>query len=207
MKDVTLDPVESATLSHYQQSASAFWEGTRHHDVTQNIQALLSVLPTDCSLDILDFGCGPGRDLLQFKALGHKPVGLDGCENFCGMAREFSGCDVWQQSFLHLDLPPNRFDGIFANASLFHVPSADLPRVLNELHATLRHNGVLFMSNPRGNAEGWSGDRYGHYMEFETARAFLQQAGFSVVDHYYRPPGKPRDQQPWLAIVSRKSGL
>lgn len=202
-----LEQIESVTLSHYQQSASAFWEGTRHHDVTQNIQALLSALPADRPLDILDFGCGPGRDLLQFKSLGHKPVGLDGCENFCRMAREYSGCEVWQQSFLHLDLPPKRFDGIFANASLFHVPGAELPRVLKQLHAALRENGVLFMSNPRGNAEGWSGDRYGHYMEFDTAHAFLQQAGFSVVDHYYRPTGKPREQQPWLAIVSRKSGL
>jgi SAM-dependent methyltransferase len=204
---VGLDQVESVTLSHYQQSASAFWEGTRNHDVTQNIQALLSALPHERALDILDFGCGPGRDLLQFKLLGHRPVGLDGCENFCRMAREYSGCEVWQQSFLHLDLPEQRFDGIFANASLFHVPSAELPRVLKELHAALRESGVLFMSNPRGNAEGWSGDRYGHYMEFDTAHAFLQEAGFAVVDHYYRPPGQPREQQPWLAIVSRKTGL
>ncbi len=123
------------------------------------------------------------------------------------MARQYSGCPVLHQQFLKLDLGDNCFDGIFANASLFHVPGQELPRVLRQCHGALRAGGILFMSNPRGDAEGWQGERYGHYMEFEASKTCLEQAGFSILDHYYRPEGKPRAQQPWLAMVCQSQGL
>ncbi len=102
-------------------------------------------------------------------------------------------------------LPDGRFDGVFANASLFHVPSQELPRVLLELSATLKPRGVLFCSNPRGNnEEGLSGDRYGCYLDLDTWRDYVTEAGFLEVRHYYRPPGLPRHNQLWLATVWRK---
>ncbi|HIO10552.1 MAG TPA: class I SAM-dependent methyltransferase, partial [Deltaproteobacteria bacterium] len=156
---------------------------------------------------ILDFGCGPGRDMCVFKSLGHRPVGLDGSKEFCKMAQQLSDCPTLNQQFLKLELKDNNYDGIFANASLFHVPSQELPRVLRELHSALRKDGILFSSNPRGNAEGWQGQRYGHYMEIEASETFLEQSGFRIIEHYYRPSGKPREQQPWLAIVSQRQDL
>ena len=200
---IDLDEIESVTLSHYESNAESFWQGTRDHDVSQNIRAFLQALPRDKALDILDLGCGPGRDVHTFKSLGHNPVGLDGSKTFCQMAQQHSGCRTLHQQFLKLELETNCFDGIFANASLFHVPSQELPRILGELHRALRPGGILFTSNPRGNAEGWQGQRYGHYMELETSKTYLVQSGFKIIHHYYRPEGKPRDQQPWLAIVSK----
>ena len=120
------------------------------------------------------------------------------------MARRYTGCRILHQKFLSLTLPGQAFDGIFANASLFHVPRQELPRVLYDLHTALRPGGILFLSNPRGNDEGWSGQRYGHYMQFETSKLFLEEAGFEVIDYYYRPLGKPSHEQPWLAIVAIK---
>lgn len=193
------------TLEHYNRSAAEFWEGTRDHDVSQNIAALLRHVRGAPPFAILDFGCGPGRDLKAFTALGHVAIGLEGAERLAAMAREYSGCQVWQQDFLKLDLPDERFDAVFANASLFHVPAAELPRVLGELHATLKPEGVLFSSNPRGqNEEGWNRGRYGAYHDHEAWRRYLDDAGFEELEHYYRPPGLPREQQPWLASVSRK---
>jgi len=85
------------------------------------------------------------------------------------------------------------------------VPHEGLPRVLRELHAALRPDGVLFASNPRGNSEaGWNSERYGAFYNLETLRALLKAAAFSELEHYYRPPGFPRDRQPWLASVWRK---
>lgn len=201
---VALEEIERVTLDHYESNAESFWQGTKDHDVSQNIAAFLQALPQDAALELLDFGCGPGRDLYTFKSLGHRPTGLDGSEAFCRMAHQYSGCPTLHQQFLHLDLGEKQFDGIFANASLFHVPSQELPRVLAALYAVLRPGGILFSSNPRGNSEGWQGQRYGHYMEFDSSKAFLEQAGFKLLDHYYRPSGVPREQQPWLAIVSQR---
>ena len=94
---------------------------------------------------------------------------------------------------------------MFANAVLFHVPGQELPRVLRELHATLRPGGVLFSSNPRGQGqEGWSGERYSAFHDWASWREHLQAARFEALSHYYRPAGVPREQQPWLASVWRK---
>jgi SAM-dependent methyltransferase len=121
------------------------------------------------------------------------------------MARAHGGCEVLEQDFLALDLPPERFDGVFANAALFHVPRQELPRVLAQLRTTLKPRGVLFSSNPRGdNEEGWNRGRYGAYHDLPAWRRFLAAAGFEELNHYYRPPGLPRAQQPWLATAWRK---
>ncbi len=122
------------------------------------------------------------------------------------MARQKSDCEVLHQDFLSLALPPAHFDGVFANASLFHVPRQELPRVLRELGETLKAGGILFASNPRGNnQEGWSGERYGCYHSVDSWRRYGAEANFEEVLHYYRPAGRPRDQQPWLATVWRKT--
>ncbi len=203
-----MDETSQRTLAHYDQRAEEFWSGTRDHDVKQNIAALLSAIESTPPFTILDFGCGPGRDLKTFRDFGHAATGLEGSARFAAMAREYSGCEVLEQDFLKLDLPPAwsaRFDGVFANASLFHVPGTELPRVLGELHATLKPGGVLFSSNPHGsNEEGWNRGRYGAYHDLETWRRHVAAAGFTELSHYYRPHGLPREQQPWLAMVWRR---
>jgi SAM-dependent methyltransferase len=156
-----LKKLSRLTLEHYNQCAEEFREGTRYHDVSQNVEALLQHIKGKPPFTILDFGCGPGRDLKAFVERGHNAIGLEGAEHFVIMARANSGREVWKQDFLQLKLPEKYFDGVFANAALFHVPRQELPRVLLELHATLKPRGVLFSSNPRGdNQEGWHSGRY-----------------------------------------------
>jgi SAM-dependent methyltransferase len=199
-----LDTATAATLKHYSGRARDFRDRTWDHDVSQNIAALLGRIEGEEPFTILDAGCGPGRDLKHFAALGHTAIGLEGCAEFAAMARA-EGFEVWQQNFLALDLAANRFDGIFANAALFHIPGQELPRVLAQFHAALKPRGVLFSSNPRGaNEEGWFNGRYCNYHDLEGWRRFMTGAGFDELDHYYRPAGLPREEQPWLASVWRK---
>lgn len=201
-----LAQVTATTLSHYERHAQRFRERTWDHDVRQNIAALLRHIEGPAPWQILDFGCGPGRDLLAFQRLGHLPTGLEGSAALAAMAREASGCEVLEQDFLALDLPHARFDGVYANASLFHVPSQELPRVLGQLRDTLKPRGVLFCSNPRGHdEEGWQGERYGAWHDLPAWQAYLEAAGFDALEHYYRPEGVPREQQGWLATVWRKA--
>jgi SAM-dependent methyltransferase len=166
---------------------------------------MLNYIEAASPLELLDFGCGPGRDLMSFKSLGHHVTGLEGSAQLAALARTHSGCPVLEQNFLNLDLPSARFDGVFANAVLFHIPSQALPRVLRTLHLTLKPGGVLFCSNPHGDGqEGWNGDRYGAFHDWQSWRNYVTSAGFEALTHYYRPPGLPREHQPWLASVWRK---
>jgi len=200
--------IADLTLEYYNQHAEDFWEGTRDHNVSQNVEALLQAIEGDPPFAILDFGCGPGRDLKVFAERGHLAIGLEGAARLAAMARRHSSGEVWQQDFLRLDLPNEHFDGVFANAALFHVPSRELPRILLELHATLKPRGVVFTSNPHGhNEEGWNGGRYGVYHDLESWRRYMSAAGFVELRHYYRPAGLPRERQPWLASVWRRLEL
>ena len=133
-----LERLSARTLAHYDATAASFEEGTWLHDVSQNYAALLTAMGERKPCSILDFGCGPGRDLTYFRAQGHEAIGLDGSRAFVERARDKTGCEVWHQNFLHLDLPNDRFDGVFANASLFHVPTQELDRVLRAIWGTLR---------------------------------------------------------------------
>jgi len=199
-----LHQIAASTIGHYDDRAEDYWRGTRDHDVSQNIATLLRHMEGNAPRHILDLGCGPGRDLRTFSDLGHRAVGLEGAPKAAALARVHSGCDVWEQNLLALDLPTGTFDGVFANAVLFHVPSTELPGVLLALHATLKPGGVLFSSNPRGEGqEGWQGERYGAYHDLESWRRYLTAAGFAELEHYYRPEGLPRAQQPWLASAWR----
>ena len=197
-----------STIAHYSSRPEEFWEGTRGHDVSQNVDALCRHLPPSTDKPrILDFGCGPGRDLKQLTDLGHIAVGLDGCAEFCEMARTYSGCEVLYQNFIELDLPSDSFHGIFANASLFHIHKSKLLNVLQIFHNALVEDGVVFCSNPRGpDIEQVNGLRYGNYMDVSGWSQMFESAGFREEEHYFRPPGLPRNEQPWLAMVWRRVG-
>ena len=200
-----LQRLSEITIGHYDRVADDYWYGTRNHDVSQNYEAFLEAIEGKPPFDILDLGCGPGRDLQYFNSMGHAVIGLDGSEALVSLARLNLGCEVLQQNFLAMNLPECRFDGVFANASLFHVPSQELSRILLEISTTLKSRGVLFCSNPRGNnEEGLGGSRYSCFFDLDTWRDYVIDAGFIEVRHYFRPTGLPRDRQPWLATVWRK---
>ena len=201
-----VEQYERVTIAEYQATAASFREGTWDHDVSQNRDALVAAMPRNPG-KILDLGCGPGRDLVAFKRQGHTVIGLDAVPAFVEMA-QLSGCEVWQQSFLNLELPQDHFDGIFANASLIHVPRAEMVRVLEDLWRSLVCGGAIVMSICRGDGEGYvsrpTGYRYVVGWEYANIAPCLEQAGFKIFQHYYRPFGLPCEAQSWLVIVAHK---
>jgi SAM-dependent methyltransferase len=120
-----LDRIAARTLAHYNEHAREFREGTRDHDVSQNIAALLQYIEAAPPFAILDFGCGPGRDLKTFRQIGHAATGLEGAAQLAAMARACSGCEVLEQSFLALDLPQRHL-----NTHYWFDPARDVAGVI-----------------------------------------------------------------------------
>jgi SAM-dependent methyltransferase len=198
---------EQITIAEYQFTAEDYRIGTWNHDVSQNRDALIAAM-SKTNGKILDLGCGPGRDLVAFLKLRYEVIGLDATPAFVEMASKVAGCQVLEQSFLSLDLPSNSFDGIFANASLIHLPSTEMLGVLKHLHQALSDKGVLLMSMVRGDREGYSerptGFRYVTGWEYETLAPLLIEAQFRIINHYYRPTGMPIEECSWLVMVAQK---
>ena len=108
-----LQELTRRTIGHYEFNSESYQIGTVDHDVSQNYMALLDSIESEIPFKILDFGCGPGRDLRYFKSLGHIPTGVEGSETFVKVAGTTIDCDVHHMNFINLDLPQFEYDGIF----------------------------------------------------------------------------------------------
>ena len=201
----------AATIADYDAVAEAFDAGNRDHDVSQNLDALLGPLAGRERPAVVDLGCAGGRDLVALTARGCEACGVDGSPAFCALARKAApGCTVLEQDFVALDLPAKTFDGAFANASLFHVPSEHLADVLRRVFESLKPGGVFFASNAHGfgeDREGWTDGRtpstksWVCWLSEATWRRYCEDAGFVFLRSYFRGRSKA-----FLATVWRKPG-
>lgn len=197
--------IAAVTLRDYDRVAAEYWTWTKDQDLAADYDWFLSFLRGTGPFDLLDLGCGPGRDLFQLRQRGHRAVGLDGSLAMVRLARRYTGCPVLHQNFLALRLRPARFDGVFASASLFHVPPDALLAVLGHLHTTLRAEGILYALNPRGRGQsGWAGDRYCTYHSLKAWRRLLRGAGFRERGCEPRPKDADRTDQRWVASIWQK---
>ena len=201
-----------ATVADYAQVATGYAQGNMDHDVSQNISAFLRDRPAP--LDILELGCAGGRDLATFSRLGHRATGVAGSEAFAAIARATApAAVVVVQNLLDLEAARGAYDGVYANAVLFHLPRAALPALLRKVFAALRPGGVFFASNAHGfgeDKEGWTRGRTAatrSYVCWLSERSWCdlcEAAGFECLELYYRPPDRPRPQQPFLATAWRR---
>ena len=200
----TLQEIERKTVRFYDNRSQEYAEEVKNFDLRKSYHDFLSLLPEAKFHSVLDFGCGTGRDLKYFADHGIQAVGLDGSKKMCDLARKTSGCKAFQQNFLSLELPPSRFHGIFACSSLFHIPRTELPRILHQLHYSLKDDGALFIANPVGDLEDWDGESYGNYMTWDLYKEHLKEAGFQPIKHYEMKVGEPWRETNWLCILSTK---
>jgi len=201
---LTLSDITKKTIQFYDGRAKEYFEESKNYDLRKAYHDFISLLPEAKYHSILDLGCGGGRDLKYFADHGFQVVGLDGSKKMCDLARKWSGCKAFQQDFLSLELPPSRFHGIFAASSLFHIPKAELTRILRQVHYSLKEGGVLYLSNPVGESEEWDGESYGNYMNWNAYKGYLKEAGFQPIKHYEMTVGEPWQETTWLNILSTK---
>ena len=172
-----------------------------HHTYIQD--RFLALLPKGAK--ILDFGCGSGRDTKYFIEKGFRAEGVDGSEELCRIASENTGTTVRHMMFNELD-EIDTYDGIWACASILHLPKSELRDVLMKMIRAVKDGGYLYVSFRHGDFEGYINDRYFSYFTEEGFEEFIGDLQeIKIVDKWVSEDVRPdRREMKWLNLILRK---
>lgn len=191
------------TIEYYNRNAARFLEDTAGVEFTEIQNAFLNLLPEGAR--ILDFGCGSGRDALEFLKRGYQVEATDGSEEMRRAAAELTGLAVRQMLFQELD-EKEKYDGIWACSSILHLPKSELGDVLERMTAALKINGVIYTSFKYGVFEGERNGRYFTDFTEETFTEFTKGiTGVTVEKMWITDDVRPgRGEEKWLNMILRK---
>ena len=190
------------TSNYYNQHAQAFFENTYQVEMESLYVPFLRYLPEQAS--ILDLGCGSGRDILAFKKKGYQVEAIDYSAELVKKARELTNIEVCQQSFYDL-AENNKYDGIWACASLLHCDRDRLPEVMGRIFKALKPNGVLYMSFKYGNTDREKDGRQFTDLDEQQAQALLDQLdGVELLQQWVSVDKRPDRNEEWLNILWKK---
>lgn len=145
------------TIDYYNRNVQDFVDRTVSVDFTRIQNVFLELLPRDAC--ILDFGCGSGRDTKYFLDCGYQVDAMDGSIELCRAASEYTGIHVKQILFQELD-EVEKYDGIWACASILHVKKTELPDIIRKMSLATKENGIIYISFKYGDYEGKRNGRY-----------------------------------------------
>ncbi len=190
------------TSNYYNQHAQAFFENTYQVEMESLYAPFLRYLPEQAS--ILDLGCGSGRDILAFKKKGYQVEAIDYSAELVKKARELTNIEVRQQSFYDL-AENNKYDGIWACASLLHCERDRLTEVLGLIFKALKLNGVCYMSFKYGNTDREIEGRSFTDLNEQQAHDLLKQIDQALLlQQWITVDKRPDRTEEWLNILIRK---
>lgn len=194
------------TIDYYNKNTKNFIESTIsvEFETMQNI-FLEKLAPTSY---ILDFGCGSGRDTAYFLSRGYQVDATDGSLELCRFASDYTGIEVKYQLFQELD-EVEKYDGIWACASILHLEKSELPEVFHKMCRALKGNGIIYTSFKYGDFEGERNGRYFTDLTESSARGLLKEVPMLVIEEEWitgdvRPD---RGDERWLNLILRKSNI
>lgn len=194
------DPTET----YYQAHAQVFIAGTLDVDMSPLYARFMAHLPAGGRL--LDAGCGSGRDSLFFRRQGYRVSAIDACAEFVNHTRAYAGVEAHQLRFGEL-ADENTFAGIWASASLLHLPPNELPGVLTRLAKALVPGGVLYASFKYGHFSGLRNGRWFTDLDEQGLAQLLQQVpGLERLESWQSEDARPeRAQERWLNCLLQQT--
>jgi SAM-dependent methyltransferase len=204
--EVTVERMTSPTIDYYDRNADDFMRRTAVYDQSAIYDAFASMVPAGSH--ILDAGCGPGRDMIEFRRRGYEVTGLDASAAMVKLAAARTGRVVHHLSFEAIEFD-EVFDAIWSNASLLHVPRAGMDRVMRRLARALKPGGAWYMSFRIGDGERSNHDaRLFNDYTVDALRDLLTRVqGVQLIRTWETPETNPTvEPRPWLHALVRKSG-
>ena len=197
--------MKNSTLEYYDHNAEQFFKTTADVDFTGTQDRFLRCL--DPGSHILDLGCGSGRDTRYFLEKGYQVDATDGSAQICRLASEYTGIPVKQMLFSELDAV-SKYDGIWACASILHLPKEELRDVMHRIGTALKIGGIFYTSFKYGDFAGERKGRYFRDFTEESFREFLTDfPEFRITDQWITCDVRPnRGEERWLNVLLRLIG-
>ena len=192
------------TLGYYDSHADKFYKSTVNIEFTTMQEHFLSKLKKGSN--ILDFGCGSGRDTKYFLEQGYNVEAIDGSAELCKLAGEYTGIKVKNILFQELS-EVDKYDGIWACSSILHLPVGELDEVMKKMVIALKKNGIIYTSFKYGTFAGERNGRYFTDMTEEVFAVFLSGIdGLKIEEQWITSDVRPgRGEEKWLNLILRKS--
>ncbi len=191
------------TNEFYNDNAEKFFTETAYVSMDKNYGPFLKYIPSKGT--ILDAGCGSGKDSLAFKDLGYTVVSIDGSRELCKLATEHIGQEVKHMKFEELEFE-NEFDGIWACATLLHIPSNELPSIITKLETALKTGGVLYASFKYGGFEGERNGRYFCDLTEDKVNELFIVGGLKIEQIWTTSDVREgREDEKWINLIVRKN--
>ena len=186
-------------VEYYNINADSFFEGSVNADMSEVRHRLLKYIPDGGR--ILDAGCGSGRDSKAFLDAGYDVVSFDASEEMCKRASNYIGKDVMNLRFEEISFD-KEFDGIWACATLLHVPMDELPVIMKKLHNALKENGALYASFKYGEGTTLRGERKFSDFTEKSIVPLFETAGFEIVSNIVGSDSRPgRESEKWVNVI------
>ena len=196
--------LQNQTIQYYEENTALFISGTLDADMEEARNRFQIYLPRRAH--ILDFGCGSGRDTKAFLDAGYTVEAVDGSSELCRAASEYTGISAKQMLFQDLDVE-GIYDGIWACASILHLPKAELAAVLEKIAAALKPDGVLYTSFKYGDFEGMRGGRYFTDFTEETLADFWNSLySLHILTTWITQDVRQgREEERWINLLAGRS--
>ncbi len=189
-------------INYYDKNADSFFEGTVNVDMSEVRQRFLKYIPA--GERILDAGCGSGRDSKAFLDNGYDVLSFDASKEMCRRASEYIGREVMNLSFEQMDFD-NEFDGVWACASLLHVPMDELPGIMKKIYLSLKKNGVIYASFKYGSGTTVRGERQFSDFTEKSIIPLFETAGFQIISVIVGGDSRPgRENEKWVNVLGAK---
>ena len=195
--------VSYSTLEYYKDNADVFVTGSLSADMSEVRMKFANCLLPNAR--ILDFGCGSGRDTKAFLELGYSVDATDGSPELCRIASKVTGITVRQMLFQDLNAI-SVYDGIWACASILHLPKEELMSVLQKISTALKNDGILYTSFKYGVFEGLRHGRYFTDFTEETLTAFWSEVpSLKIIEMWLTEDVRPgREEERWINILAKR---